>query len=1273
MFDPSLTAGAAFLYLPGLFFLLAGTWLAVRQRHDARRLIYWGALHDAGLLCIALGAATGPAFAGVWLFLLFQAVSRLLALRALGVLAQARGDVSVEALRGAGSTCRKPALLFVFGLMAAVGGTPFLMPEARACITQGVLMAALPFGSASPLVVLLIEAVCATIFIALHVQVLRVVWFEPAPLGAADRDGDGNVGAGFLAGLLAVLVAGMGLLRGPMLDMAASFAGYAAPHAPVHPAFWMLYCGAFVVGLAFWFKVRGAEFLGCVAALLAFSSVINEPHPVAAAELFLVIISLVTLVVAIYSVGYMAHAERKGWYWFFLLLTFASLAGIVSTADMGALHGYWELMTFASYFLVVHENNRTAHDAGFKYYIMCAGGACLMLPGLMLLGGGYSLLAAVPSAAPQLSVWAAQAAILLCFVGFAVKAGLVPFHSWLPDAHPAAPSSVSGPLSGVITKMGIFGIILIIYGQAGSVTEAIEGSIASSFGLNWFGGWLTLLGAATLIFGEVMALRQDDIKRMLAYSTLGQIGEMALVLGMGTWLAATAGLAHTLNHAIMKDLLFLGAGALILRTGSRSLQDMRGLGRQMPWTVSCMAVGLVSIMGLPPFGAFFSKYLMIQAAVQADHIWLGALIFAGSLVGVVYYTRILKTLVFEERPAHLPVVSEVSGSMRIALGLLAFLCLMTGLAPQLPLILVAPVASACFNTLGGELLVFQSVMVPWECYVIVPVFGALLPVFFRKSPVKAGLASVLVLLVTALLVATEGTHLDTLSYCFALIVPLVGALNMIYALGYMSHSHTQWRFYAAFTAMCGGLIGMVSSTYLFSFFLFWEIMSSWTLYLAIAHEGDRDSLREAFKYFFFNVLGAGFIFVGVCVIGPAAPLSAVVALRPDGLLAVLPPWAAWVGMALLAVGFVMKAAQLPFRIDWQMHPALAPTPVSGYISSVLLKSAVIGLIKLFMLIGGGLALARVLGLEEISFITNVVMWIGGITIVMAAIQALLVSNVKLVFIYSTVSQIGYMVLAVAAGGVLGYAGGMLHLVNHVFFKDLLFLVCGAVMFATHKDSLDDLGGIGRKMPFTLCMFAIAGLSVVGVPPTSGFTSKWLIYHALMQAGQPVLALLSLVGSVLTLAYVAKFLHAAFLGQPGEHLDDVKEAPFAMRLPMFILAVGCVLTGVFPGLALSPINAVLAEYGAPTLDVGLSGVLSGVGAWNATAVFVMMALAFAGGCWFLKRFVRLREIDVHMCGLPPQTASSRMNPAGMYAGLERVMRFFPGNEQRRLPAPERDER
>lgn len=154
----------------------------------------------------------------------------------------------------------------------------------------------------------------------------------------------------------------------------------------------------------------------------------------------------------------------------------------------------------------------------------------------------------------------------------------------------------------------------------------------------------------------------------------------------------------------------------------------------------------------------------------------------------------------------------------------------------------------------------------------------------------------------------------------------------------------------------------------------------------------------------------------------------------------------------------------------------------------------------------------------------------------------------------------------------------------------------------------------------------------------------------MQAGQPFLALLSLVGSVLTLAYVAKFLHAAFLGQPAPDLDDVREAPRVMRVPMALLGLGCVLTGVFPGLALLPINNILYEYGLMPLDVGLSGVLSGPGAWNATGIFVMMALAFLAGWWFVRRFTRLREIDVHACGLPPEVATSRMAPSSIYGGL-----------------------
>ena len=242
-----------------------------------------------------------------------------------------------------------------------------------------------------------------------------------------------------------------------------------------------------------------------------------------------------------------------------------------------------------------------------------------------------------------------------------------------------------------------------------------------------------------------------------------------------------------------------------------------------------------------------------------------------------------------------------------------------------------------------------------------------------------------------------------------------GALNMAYAVGYMEESHTQWRFYCVFTAMCGGLVGMAASKTLFGFFMFWEIMSSWTLYMALAHEGDRVSIREAFKYFLFNVAGASFIFAGVCVIGGSAPMTVFPGTKLAG---ILPQGSSLcTGLALLAIGFVMKAAQFPIRIDWQMHPAVAPTPVSGYISSMLLKSAIIGLCKLFLILGQGApALYNVIQ-------SDFIMWIGGITIVLAAWQAMRADHVKLVFIYSTVSQIGYMVLAVAVGAYALAKGG----------------------------------------------------------------------------------------------------------------------------------------------------------------------------------------------------------------------------------------------------------
>ena len=182
--------------------------------------------------------------------------------------------------------------------------------------------------------------------------------------------------------VLGVLVALMGLARVPMLDVAAGWAGLQVAHAGVHPAFWIYFAGAFACGAAACLKCRWMPHIGVLTCAAALAAVLTLEAPAPVALLFLVMIGFIAFIVSVYSLGYMAHAHRQGWYWFFLLLTFASLAGIVSTPDMAAMYGYWELMTFASYFLVVHEADRVAFDAGFKYYLMCAGGALLMLPGL---------------------------------------------------------------------------------------------------------------------------------------------------------------------------------------------------------------------------------------------------------------------------------------------------------------------------------------------------------------------------------------------------------------------------------------------------------------------------------------------------------------------------------------------------------------------------------------------------------------------------------------------------------------------------------------------------------------------------------------------------------------------------------------------------------------------------------------------------------------------------------------------------------------------------
>ncbi|MCL1939967.1 MAG: oxidoreductase [Desulfovibrionaceae bacterium] len=1207
---------------------------------DLRASLRWMCLVDASYIFLGFGSGGADGSSGAALMFLYTGTARLLAWLTLDRLAETAGSADRKALRGIGRARPVTATLFAFAMFAALGVSPFLTPDAKPLVMHAAIASSLWIVPA-----LMVAANALLAWRTIHM--VHGIWLESGRHKEEYEDLSPHAYPYLaLAGLLAL----MGIFGHSLMSFAAFVFGESAELLPDlavtwHAAALIPFAGAFVVWLVGRVNRQYANILACALMGLALAAAFLLDSQTPLGKLFAVVVTAIGFLVTLYSCGYIhkpanAFSGAENNYYFFLLLLFGSLAGIATSDNLGGLFVFWELMTVTSYVLVAYENTKEAHAAAIKYYVMCTVAAAFLLPALLMLSvlTGSLSVATVAAHAGALGPGIAALIALLALIGYGVKAGLVPGHSWLPDAHPAAPSSISAPLSGVLTKAGIFGLVQLLFGLLGMGVLLGE---QSAPGIPGIGSLITFLGVLTMLYGELMALRQRDIKRMLAYSTMGQVGEITITLGLCTWLAATGALFHLINHAIMKDLLFLCSGIVILRAGGRTLDDLKGLGRAMPVTAGCMIIGLLSIMGLPPFAGFISKFTMLYA-IARESIFLASLLLLASLAGCIYYTRIIRALIFE--PYTGPPVQEPPLTMRAPIIILAALCVIIGLFPGIALALVMPVVDSFVQAGKIAPQTLPSLSIIWPPYALWLMLGAAVPVYFRNNPERAGQATGWVLAAAAFLVVLFGQELDGISFWFALLVPAIGALNMFYASGYMRHSHTQWRFYAFFLFMTAGLTGVAASQDLFNFFLFWEIMSSWSLYFVIVHEENPDALREGFKYFFFNVLGAAFLFLGVVLLinwcGGAS------FTRISQTLPMLDPWQIGFVLLVMAAGFVMKAAQLPFRIDIQMHPATAPTPVSGYISSVLLKSALFGLTKLFLMLGGGVAAASWFGKAGIMDLT---LWVGGITIVMAGIYAVFQRDIKLVLIYSTVSQLGYIVVAVALGSSLGIAGGLLHLVNHMLFKDLLFLMAGAVIAQTHLQNMDHMGGLAARMPLTLLCFTVGALCVIGVPPSNGFTSKWIIYHALMEQGQVFIAILSLAGSVITLAYFAKMLHSVFLGQPMPGLEKVCEAPRSMLMPMFLLTGGCVVTSVFPGLVLIPINTILVELGLPAQDVAPWGLATGAGAWNATVAALLFAVALFGGWWLLRGLSgKQRVTPIHTCGVDPADLNPHTSTRDIYS-------------------------
>ncbi len=378
------------------------------------------------------------------------------------------------------------------------------------------------------------------------------------------------------------------------------------------------------------------------------------------------------LLATAYSMKYMERDTGLAEYYTLLLGMVAGMMGVTFSGDFFTLFVFWELMSLTSYALVAFRKERWEPiEAGFKYLIMsAAGGATILLAMSFLYGmtGTLNFADIATGLSGVISTEWLYVTLTLIIVGFGVKAAIVPFHTWLPDAHPEAPAPISALLSGALVPTGAYALIRVLLLVFGSIQTVWQ---------------MTLLVFAvfTMFVGNLMALLQDDIKRLLAFSTIAQMGYILFGFSIASQQGLTGSLFHIMNHAVMKSLLFLCAGAFIHQVGTRSLSKLAGIRRTMPVTSMLLAIGAVAIAGIPPLNGFWSEWMIVLAGVEVEMLPFSALMIINMLLSVAYYLRLVYVIVLKEPTPVSERGTKAPVSLLIPILVLAALCIAIGLHP----------------------------------------------------------------------------------------------------------------------------------------------------------------------------------------------------------------------------------------------------------------------------------------------------------------------------------------------------------------------------------------------------------------------------------------------------------------------------------------------------------------------------------------------------------------------------------------------------------------
>lgn len=912
-------------------------------------------------------------------------------------------------------------------------------------------------------------------------------------------------------------------------------------------------------------------------------------------QLFALMATGIGATVLLYSVSYMAQEQATARFYILMLLFIGGMVHLVYSADLLLLYLSWEVIGLCSFLLV-----------GFWYWQEeAAAGARKVL--VMTHIAGYGLLAAVillylrsgstlwsdPAVAGAFST----GLFLLVLVAAMAKSVQFPLHTWIPDAM-AAPTPVSALLHAAC------------YVKAGVYVIARLHSVAP-----WPVAWQTLviwIGTVTLLVGGLYALIQSDLKRLLAFSTVSQIGYILLGLGLATPLGLAAGLLHCLNHGIFKGGLFLCAGAVQHATGTRDMDRLGGLARRMPRTAGLWLVLAASVAGVPLLGGFVSKWLLFNAALQAGQVLPALIAWIATIITIFYFLKASSGVFLGNESDAATRAHEAPRPMLAGAALLALLTVVIGVAPQLavqyviypllPAVNAAPVIGVSWLGLtvaGGDWFATGGLILAIIALgVAAIVYGLARPgqqVALSGSGIFSGgepLAG------PSRLPASDFSLIirQNLAPFYAWANPdryyedLGRALR---ALSYAAARGSRWLEQRAVTATAALFLALAAGVWLGTRGVGGADVAlvapavSWGLWSAttLAFTGlllVSASRRETQRLLPLLAAAGALSLQGLLASGAmtrlllleAAAVTALVLVwiaspekgsRRAYLLAVLLAAAATLSghliadtaspalvRALLLTGFALKLALVPLYLWLPLVAEAVPAVVAGLVIAVVDVAA----------FGELLALRTTLPWlfnPAGPWITlGLLSALGGATLMLAQ------HNVKRLLAFSTLEDMGYLLLGLTWGGALGLAGAALGLVVHALAKGLLFASLSA---AEGRESLTlDRHGLARHYPVSATAFLVGVLAMLGLPPTLGFVARWRLYAVAGQSAWFFMALLFLAGAMAVLAY-ARIITRFWWGSAPDEQDVTPGGhgePRSLQIVLLILGAVLLLSGIWPG-------------------------------------------------------------------------------------------------------------